>query len=146
MFLGGLSTININPTDIQTGAILDSGATSHFLVLMAPKEGITPASNPMRVSLPNGDTIQATHTCTLALPQLPEKVRHSHIIPGLAAYSLLSVVKLCDTGCDVTFTKIDCTVQLRGRVLMTGTKDTKTGLWMLPLTTADSMIIRASAV
>ena len=37
MFLGGLSTININPSNIHTWAIPDSGVTSHFLVTMAPK-------------------------------------------------------------------------------------------------------------
>ena len=36
-FLGGLATININPSNIHTWAILDSGATIHFLVTMAPK-------------------------------------------------------------------------------------------------------------
>ena len=66
--------------------------------------------------------------------------RLGRIIPGLAAHSLLSVVKLCDAGCDVTFTKIDCTVRMRGRVLMTGKKDTKTGLWMLPLSMDESTI------
>ena len=73
IFLGGLSMININPSSIHMCAILESGATSYFLVLMAPKEGVTPASNPLSVSLPNGDTSQSTSTCTLALPKLPEK-------------------------------------------------------------------------
>ena len=139
-FLGGLSTININPSNIHTWAILDSGATSHFLVTMAPKSSVSPADNPLRVSLPNGDAVQSTHTCTLLLPQLPAKARCGHIIPGLAVYSLLSVVQLCDAGCDVTFTKIDCTVRMRGRVLMTGKKDTKTGLWMFPLSMDESTI------
>ena len=83
----------------------------------APKSSVSPSNNPLRVVLPNGDTVQSTHTCTLALPQLPAKARCGHIIPGLAAYSLLSVVKLCDAGCDVTFTKIDCMVCMCGRVL-----------------------------
>ena len=121
-FLRGLATININPSNIHTWTILDFGATSHFLVTMTPKSSASPAANSLRVSLPNGDTVQSTHTCTLALPQLPAKARFGHIIPGLAAYSLLSVVKLCDVGCDVTFTKIDCTLRMRGRVLMTGRK------------------------
>ena len=92
------------------------------------------------MSLPNGDTIQSTHNYTFALSKLTAKARFGHIIPGLAAYSLLSVVKLCDAGCDVTFTKIDYTVRMRGRVLMTGRRDTKTktGLWMLPLTMDES--------
>ena len=93
-FLGGLSTININPSNIHTWAILDSGATGHFLVTMAPKSSVSPENNPIRVALPTGDTVQSTHTCTLALPQLPAKARGGHIIPGLAAYSLLSVLLL----------------------------------------------------
>ena len=141
----GLTTIIINPSNIHTLAILDSGATSHVLVTMAQKSSVSPANNPLRVALPNGDTVQSTHTCTLALPRLPEMARESHIIPGLAAYSLLSVVKLCDAGCDVTFTKIDCTVRMRGRVVKTGKIDAKTRLWMLPLSMDESMISPANA-
>ena len=74
-FLGGLATININPSNIHTWAILDSGATSHFLVTMAPKSSVSTANNPLCVALPNGDIVQSTHTCTLALPQLPAKAR-----------------------------------------------------------------------
>ena len=43
------------------------------------------------------------------------------------------------------FTKIDCTVRMRGRVLMTGMKDTKTGFWMLPLSMDESTISPAAA-
>ena len=85
---------------------------------MTPKRSVSPADKPLRVSLPNGDTVQSTYTCTLALPQLTAKARCGHIILGLAAYSLLSVVKLCDAGCDVVFTKVDCTVRMCGRVLI----------------------------
>ena len=34
---------------------------------------------------------------------------------------------------------------MRGRVLMTGREDTKTGLWMLPLSMDESMISPAAA-
>ena len=114
------------------------------MVTMAPKSSGSIANNPLRVALPNGDTVQSTHTCTLALPQLPAKAREGHIISGLAAYSLLSVVKLCDAGCDVTLTKTDCTVRMRGCVLMTDKKYTKTGLWMLPLSMDESTISPAA--
>ena len=74
-FVCGLSTININPSNIHTWAILDSGATSHCLVTMAPKSSVSPINDPLHVSLPNGDQVQSTHTYTLALPQLPVKAR-----------------------------------------------------------------------
>ena len=125
--------INVNSSNIHTWAILDSGATSHFLVTMATKSRVSPTNDPLRVSLPNGDQVQSTHTCILALPQLPAKARFEHIVPGLAEYSLLSVVKICDAGCDITFTKINCTVRYRERFVMIGSNDTNTGLWMLLL-------------
>ena len=55
--LGGLATININSSNIHTWAILDSGTTSHFLVTMSPKSSVSTANNPLRVALPNGDTV-----------------------------------------------------------------------------------------
>ena len=53
-----------------TWAILDSRATSNFLVTMAPKSSVSPTNDPLRVSLPNGDQVQLIYTCTLARPQL----------------------------------------------------------------------------
>jgi len=77
--------------------------------------------------------VRSTHTCTLDLPDLPAGARAAHIIPGLASHSLLSVVTMCNAGCTVTFTKINCTIVYRGRTIVCGHKCTKTGLWMVPL-------------
>ena len=87
--------------------ILYLGATSHFLVTTAPITNITPARSPLNVKLPDGACVSSTHTCTLNLPQLPKRAREGHIIPGLASHSLMSVVKLCNAGCEVIFTNID---------------------------------------
>ena len=114
------------------------------MVTMAPKSSVSPKNDPLRISLPNGYQVQSTHTCTLALPQLPAKARFGHIVPGLAAYLLLSVVNLCDAGYDVAFTKIAFTVRMQGPVLMTGRKDTKTGLWVL-LLSMDKVTISPAA-
>ena len=56
-----------------------------------------------------------------------------YIIPGLSAYSLKSVVTLCNVGCEVTFTKINVKVKHRGKTIMMGKKYTRTGLWMIAL-------------
>ena len=126
--------------NIKDWAILDSGATSHFLVTAAPTSDVSPATSPLKVTIPDGSQVQSTHTCKLAIPELPEQARLGHIIPGLASHSLLSVVKLCNAGCEVSFTKIDCTVKYRGRTVLKGYKCSKTGLWMVPLdTTASDM-------
>ena len=69
------------------------------------------------------------------MPQLPKSARECHIIPDLASYSLISVVKLCEAGCEVSFTKwsIGVEVRYRGQKIIKGSKCTRTGLWMVPL-------------
>ena len=101
-----LNTIDFDKEDIKNWAILDSGATSHFLVADAPAHDVTKATTPITVQLPNGERINSTHTCNLPIPELPASARIAHVMPGLASHSLLSVVKLCNAGCDVAFTKI----------------------------------------
>ena len=66
-----LATVDINMTNIKEWAILDSGATSYFLVLEAPATNVQPALKPLIVRLPDGAQVSSTATCTLALPKLP---------------------------------------------------------------------------
>ena len=114
-------------------AIADSGATSHFLMTSAPVIVKEPASSPLSVKLPNGDTLRSTHTCQLDIPALPTGARLGHIIPGLANHSLISIVQLCNEGCEVKFIKEACHVIYNNRVIMYGRKCPRTGLWMLPV-------------
>jgi hypothetical protein len=128
-----LKTISTDADTIKQWAILDSGATSHFLTTNAPALDITPTTMPIIARLPNGERVHSTHTCTLDLPALPPSARAAHIIPGLVSHSLLSVVTLCNAGCTVQFTKIGCTIVYRGRTIICRHKCTRTGLWLIPL-------------
>jgi hypothetical protein len=83
---------------IWAWAILDSGATSHFLTTAAPMINMRPISKPIIAWLPNGEHVHSTHT-----------------------------------GCDVVFTKIGCTITYHSKVILCGSKCTRTGLWMIPL-------------
>jgi hypothetical protein len=114
---------------------------SHFLTTNAPATNIIPAAVPLIARLPNNNKVQSTHTCTLNLPALPVGARAAHIIPGLASHSLLSVVTMCNAGCMVTFTKINCTIAYRGRTIICGHKCTCTGLWMVPLKETDAQAV-----
>ena len=127
--------MDINLDSIKEWAILDSGMRSHFLVMEAPTSEKTIATMPIKVTIPDGSQVHSTHTCQLAIPELPDNARIGHIIPGLASHSLLSAVKLCNAGCEVSFTKIECIVKYRGRVVLKGHKCSKTGMWMVPLDT-----------
>jgi hypothetical protein len=101
-----ISTINLNQHNVHKWAILDSGATSHFLLTTAPTTNKKVALNPLHITMPDGDQVQSTHTCDLDVLQLPMDAQNGHIISGLAAHSLLSIVKQCNASCDVTLSKI----------------------------------------
>ena len=91
-----LSTMDINLKNIREWAILDSGVSSHFLVVGVPVTNKQVAVNPISVTLPDGDQVHSTHIGNLDMPQLPKSARVCHIIPDLASYSLILVVKLCE--------------------------------------------------
>ena len=128
-----LATVDFNISDIRKWAVLDSGATGNFLVTDAPMIDKKDTHVPLSVTLPDGSKVQSSHVGKLDIPQLPKAAREGHVITGLNTHSLMSVVVLCNAGCVVKFTKIGVTVKYRGRTVLTGSKCTRTGLWMVPL-------------
>ena len=128
-----LPKVTLDDKNWMKWAILDSEASSHFLVSDAPNQSQVPAISPLKIHCPNGSIIESSHTCELDLPQLPKAARLAHVVPGLAGYSLVSVVKLCNAGCRVKMTDISCEVTYRGKTVVSCHKCTKTGLWMMPL-------------
>ena len=66
-----LKTVDIDVENIKEWAILDSGATSHFLVVDAPVNDVMTADNPINVKQPDGACVASTHTCSLRIPNLP---------------------------------------------------------------------------
>ena len=51
-------------------AILDAGATCNFILSGAPPKNIQLATNPPVIHLPDGETLDSTHTSNLYLPWL----------------------------------------------------------------------------
>ena len=76
------------------------------------------ADRPLRVTLPNGDTISSSHVGELDLPLIPSGGRVAHDVPGLASHSLVSVVKLCNAGCQVDVKDISCEIRYRGKTIV----------------------------
>jgi hypothetical protein len=76
--------------------VLDSGTTSHF-VRGADDLPVTGSSN-ISVTLPNGESIQASHTVNFPCEQLSLGARHAHVLPHLTMHSLVSILKLADAG------------------------------------------------
>ena len=114
---------------------MDSGCSHHYLLLAAPCRNRRETRNPVRVTIPNGKTIESTHEGELRIEALPEAARHVHILPGLANHSLVSVGQLCDTGCQVLF-RIDKVLvyNKEKEIIMVGRRVPSNGLWMVDLT------------
>ena len=101
---------------------------SNFLTISTHVTNVQLASKPIVARLLNGDQVQSTHTGTLDFPNLPTMPCHSHIILSLASHSLISVVALCNAGCDILFTKTGYTIKHRGRTILCGSKCMQTVL------------------
>ena len=131
-----------NMSAIKIGAdraIADAGATSHFLLPGAQVLNTPPTKYPLCIHLPDG-TLKSAHTATLDVPWLPEETRQAHIVPGLSQTLLISIKKLCDAGCIVTYNEKECKVEYKGKIVLSGIREPCTGLWILPLKLKPSQI------
>jgi hypothetical protein len=81
--------------------ILDSGATSSF-VRPEEKLPITGLSSKI-VQLPDGSSIQTTHTALLPFESLSAEARKADVLPGLRPNSLISVGKFSDADYTTVF-------------------------------------------
>ena len=126
------ATTKRNSSIIKEG-VLDTGATGAFLQMGAPVVNLKIAETPLRITLPNGDVIKSTHTCNLDIPWLPDHITEAHIVPGLSHTSLVSARKFCDAGCKITFDKDECRIFYKKKLVLSGKRDDKTGLWTVPL-------------
>ena len=106
-----LREVALTSENIRNWAILDSGASSHFLLSTTPVLNEMVADRPLAVRLPNGDTVRSSHIAELDLSLLPRGGREAHVVPGLASHSLVSVVKLCKAGCQVDIRDISCEIR-----------------------------------
>ena len=94
---------------------VDSGATSSFV---RPEDNlpITRLSSKV-VNLPDGSTIQATHTTTLPFESLSTEARKADVLPGLQPNSLVSVAKFANADYTTIF-------HLRGKGITVHKKNT----------------------
>jgi hypothetical protein len=113
---------------------VDSGCTGHFLLVNAPCLNKFKSRTPLTVRLPNGDTMESSHTAELDIPKLNAAASKSHVFPGMANHSLLSVGKLCDKGYIVTFKQDTVTIcDSVNPQILSGPRDLNTGLWRINL-------------
>jgi hypothetical protein len=113
---------------------VDSGCTGQFLLVNAPCLNKVKSRTPLTVRLPNGATMESSHTTELDIPELNAAASKAHFPPGMADHSLISVGQLCDGGYIVTFKQASVTIcNSRNSQILSGPRDLNTGLWRINL-------------
>jgi hypothetical protein len=113
---------------------VESGCTGHFLLVNAPCLNKVKSQTPLKVRLPNGATMESSHTAELDIPELNAAASKAHVFPGMANHYLLSVGQLCDDGYIVTLKNASVTVcNSQKSQIMSGPRDLDTGLWRINL-------------
>jgi hypothetical protein len=113
---------------------VDSGCTGHFLLVNAPCLNKVKSRTPLTVRLPNGATMESSHTAELDIPELNAAASKAHVCPGMSNQSLLSVRQLCGEGYIVTFKQAGVTIcDPDNSQILSGPQDLNTGLWRINL-------------
>jgi hypothetical protein len=104
------------------------------MLVNAPCLNKIKSQNPLTVCLPNGSTMESTHTSSLYIPELNKSASIAHILPGTAKHSLLSVGQLCNEGYSVTFSIDAVTIYNSQDVqILKGPRNLDTGIWRINL-------------
>ena len=117
-------------------AKLDSGATSHYFKPTHQNilTNIKPLKNGPNAILPDNTMAKATKQGTIKLhDDLNTNSQEVYIMPHLKNESLISVGKLCDDNCTVTFTKNKVDIIKNNKTLLEGERNKNDGLWDIQL-------------
>jgi hypothetical protein len=102
------------------------------MLVNAPCLNKVKSQNPLTVRLPNGATMESSHTAALDIPELDTDVSIAHVFPGMANNYLLSVGQLCNEGYTVTFKNASVTIcDSQEFQSLSGASDLDTGLWRI---------------
>ena len=129
------TSIDYTSSTTPITAFADSGCTGKFLLIDSPCTNRQSTDNGIKVTLPYGTSIQASHTALLDLPNLPPNARTAHIFPDLNNTILISIGQFCDNGCEARFTQHHVNIDNinNGRTILRGPCDPTTGLWTIDL-------------
>ena len=114
----------------------DSGATRHYFTNRDAHilKNKTHLSNGPRVKLPNNESLQATIKGVLPLSsQLSTTAKEAHVFPHIKNALLISIGQLCDDHCIAIFDKKQLNVFKNNKNVLSGTRNTRDGLWDVPL-------------
>jgi hypothetical protein len=104
------------------------------LLINSPCHKTTKYINPVRVRvrLPNGDTMDSTHTASFDIPELSEADSVAHVFPAMETTPLISVGQLCNEGYYVTFNINGVKkINSEGKAILKGLRYVGTLLWRI---------------
>jgi hypothetical protein len=132
-----MTNSTIVPTTESEKGVLDSGCTSNLATSSTKCIDKQPTENGLRVGIPNGEVMTATHNAELDLRHLPihlnSRARATSVLPDLQK-SLISLGQLCDNGCDyVLLDRKYASVIKDGVTTIIGLRDPSTGMWLVDM-------------
>ena len=114
-------------------AIIDSGASKHYLKVNSPVINLRQVNDGANVTLPTGTKIKATHRGDIPVTDLSPTARSCNILPGLTQYALIAVGQLCDDGCDVSFKKHYVVITKNHKIIMKGKRNLRNNMYGINL-------------
>ncbi|KAL7483513.1 hypothetical protein ACHAW6_009155 [Cyclotella cf. meneghiniana] len=116
-----------NPQNLNTTALLNTGANISLLQTGAPADRTKLQTAPKCITQPKGSLV-TTESLLLLLNKLPVQARTAHQAPGISN-NLLAASELADAGCELIFHKTGCEVIHNGEIILQGWRDPATCLW-----------------
>ena len=105
-------------------AITDLGATQILVMDGIPVHNKQKTTCPLKDALAHGRRVMSTHMSDIIFPGLPTMLV-GHIVPELSIASLFGICVLTAVGCTVKFDIKKCVVKYKGKIILTGMKDSK---------------------
>ena len=114
-------------------AILDSGASGHFILNGSPQTDVQLQDRPLIIKQPDGNKLISEGKSQLKIyPQLSKITREAHSFKNIT-FPLISVAKLCDNDCIVIFVKDKAYIVHGGKIISEAPRDEVTKLWTTKL-------------
>ena len=128
-----------NPDDINTTAIVDTGANISLLNTNTPVKRLLQQTPPKSIIRTKGPMLTAMENLVLLLNKLPTNVQLAYRTPGIKN-NLIAASELVDAGCELFFHQHGCEAMLNGEIILRGWRDPITKLWHISLlSTVDKM-------
>ena len=114
-------------------AILDSGASGHFILNGSPQTDVRLQDRPLIIKQPDGNKLISEGKSQLEIyPQLSKITREAYSFKNIT-FPLISVAKLCDNDCIVIFVKDKAYIVHGGKIISEAPRDEVTKLWTTKL-------------